>query len=84
MAVLSTIGDIVRDLLIFVAVMTALLITLIVVVSKMPADNPLKRVLTALCYRLGATAAVDAVREYDWHHRTAILAASRGTTGETA
>jgi hypothetical protein len=60
MAVLSTIGDIVRDLLIFVAVMTALLITLIVVVSKMPADNPLKRVLTALCYRLGATAAVGA------------------------
>jgi hypothetical protein len=36
---------------------TALLITLIVVVSKMPNTNPLKRVLTALCYRLGATLA---------------------------
>jgi hypothetical protein len=60
MAVLSTIGEIVRDLLIFVAVMTALLITLIVVVSTLPADNPLQRVLTALCYRVGATAAVAA------------------------
>jgi hypothetical protein len=58
---LSTIEEIIRDLLIFVAVMTALLIILIVVVSKMPGDNPLKRVLTALCYRLGATAAAGAL-----------------------
>jgi hypothetical protein len=58
---LSTIEDIIRDLLIFVAVMTALLIILIVVVSKMPGDNPLKRVLTALCYRVGATAAAGAL-----------------------
>jgi hypothetical protein len=58
---LSTIEAIIRDLLIFVAVMTALLIILIVVVSKMPSDNPLKRVLTALCYRIGATAAVGAL-----------------------
>jgi hypothetical protein len=58
---LSTIEEIIRDLLIFVAVMTALLIILIVVVSKMPSDNPLKRVLTALCYRIGATAAVGRV-----------------------
>ena len=58
---LSTIEEIIRDLLIFVAVMTALLIILIVVVSKMPSDNPLKRVLTALCYRIGATAAAGAL-----------------------
>jgi hypothetical protein len=58
---LSTIENIVRDLLIFVAVMAALLIILIVVVSKMPSDNPLKRVLTALCYRIGATAAAGAL-----------------------
>jgi hypothetical protein len=58
---LSTIEEIIRDLLIFVAVMTALLIILIVVVSKMPGDNPLKRVLTALCYRVGATAAAGAL-----------------------
>jgi hypothetical protein len=35
----------------------ALLIALMVIVSKMPDDNPLKRVLTALSYRIGATAA---------------------------
>jgi hypothetical protein len=58
---LSTIENIIRDLLIFVAVMAALLIILIVVVSKMPSDNPLKRVLTALCYRIGATAAAGAL-----------------------
>jgi hypothetical protein len=58
---LSFIGEIIRDLLIFVGAMTALLVVLIVVVSKMPADNPLKRVLTALCYRVGATAAAGLV-----------------------
>jgi hypothetical protein len=41
--------------------MVALLIILIVVVSKMSNDNPLKRVLTALCYRIGATAAAGAL-----------------------
>jgi hypothetical protein len=54
---LSTIAEIIRDLLIFVSVIAALLIALIVVVSMMPNTNPLKRVLTALCYRLGATLA---------------------------
>jgi hypothetical protein len=58
---LSTIEEILRDVLIFVVVMTALLIILIVIVSKMPSDNPLKRVLTALCYRVGATAAAGAL-----------------------
>src|ERR1700683_1670864 len=58
---LSTLEEIIRDLLIFVAVMAALLIILVVVVSKMPSDNPLKRVLTALCYRIGATAAAGAL-----------------------
>jgi hypothetical protein len=61
MEVLSTIAEIIRDLLIFVAVMTALLIVLIVVVSKMPDSNPLKRLLTALTYRVGATAAAGAL-----------------------
>ena len=27
----------------------------------MPSDNPLKRILTALCYRIGATAAAGAL-----------------------
>ena len=61
MEVLSTIAEIIRDLLIFVAVMTGLLIVLIVTVSKMPDSNPLKRLLTALTYRVGATAAAGAL-----------------------
>jgi hypothetical protein len=59
--VLSSIAEIIRDLLIFVVVMAALLITLVVVISKMPDTNPLKRLLTALSYRLGATLAAGAV-----------------------
>jgi hypothetical protein len=58
---LSSVAEIIRDLLIFAVVMAALLITLVVVVSKMPDSNPLKRLLTALSYRLGATLAAGAV-----------------------
>jgi len=58
---LSTIAEIIRDLLIFVGVVAALLIALVVAVSMMPDTNPLKRILTALCYRLGATLAAGAV-----------------------
>ena len=61
---LSSIAEIIRDLLIFVVVMAALLITLIVVISKMPDSNPLKRLLTALSYRLGATLAAGAVSRW--------------------
>jgi hypothetical protein len=60
MEILTAITDIIRDLLIFVAVMTALLITLIVIVAKMPDGNPLKRLLVALTYRVGATVAAGA------------------------
>ena len=59
MDALSSIAEIIRDLLIFVVAMTALLIAVIVIVSKLPSDNPLKRVLTALSYRLAATASSD-------------------------
>jgi hypothetical protein len=58
---LSFIAEIIRDLLIFVGAMTLLLVALIIVVSWLSADNPLKRVLTALCYRIGATAAAGLV-----------------------
>ena len=61
MGLLSAIAEIIRDLLIFVVAMTALLIALVVVVSKMPDDNPLKRILSALSYRVGATVAAGAV-----------------------
>src|ERR1700731_1429014 len=57
----STIAEIIRNLPIFVSAIAALLITLVVVVSKMPDTNPLKRIVTALCYRLGATLAAGAV-----------------------
>jgi hypothetical protein len=60
-AMLSTIAEIIQDLLIFVAVITALLMVLLVVVSRMPDTNPLKRILTALSYRLGATLAAGAL-----------------------
>ena len=50
------VAGVIRDLLIFVAAMAALFVLFIVVVSMMPHDNPLKRVLTALTYRIGATA----------------------------
>ena len=39
MAMLSTIAEIIRDLLIFVVVIAALLIALVVVVSNMPDAN---------------------------------------------
>jgi hypothetical protein len=60
-AMLSMIAEIIRDLLIFVGVIAALLVAVVIVVAKMPDTNPLKRVLTALCYRLGATLAAGAV-----------------------
>ena len=61
MDALSSIEAIIRDLLIFVVAMTALLIALLVIVSRMPDDNPLKRILVALSYRVGATAAAGMI-----------------------
>jgi len=54
-------AEIVRDVLIFIAAMMALLVFFLIVVSLMPNDNPLKRLLTALTYRLGATVAAGVV-----------------------
>ena len=53
--------ELIRDLLIFIAVMFALCIVLIVVVSMLPDDNPLKRILTSLSYRIGATLAAGMI-----------------------
>jgi hypothetical protein len=53
--------EIIRDMLIFIAVMFALCIVLIVVVSRLPDDNPLKRLLTAFTYRMGATLVAGAI-----------------------
>ncbi|HTZ69370.1 MAG TPA: hypothetical protein VMB71_01865 [Acetobacteraceae bacterium] len=48
-------AEIVRDLLIFVVVMFVLLVGLVFAISRLPQGNPLKRILTALSYRMGAT-----------------------------
>ena len=61
MDALASIEAIIRDLLIFVVAMTTLLIALLVIVSRMPDDNPLKRSLVALSYRVGATAAAGLI-----------------------
>ena len=47
--------EIIRDLLIFIGAMFAMCIVLIIVVSRLPEGNPLKRMLDALTYRVGAT-----------------------------
>jgi len=57
----SSLEAIVRDLLIFVFAMSALLVALLVIVSRMPDDNPLKRMMAALSYRIGATAAAGMI-----------------------
>jgi hypothetical protein len=53
--------EIVRDLLVFIAAMFAMCIVLVVVVSNLPDQNPLKRILTALSYRVGFTFLAGAV-----------------------
>jgi len=58
---MAGIAEIFHDLLIFIAVMFVLLIVLIVVVSKLPADNPLKRIFSLLSYRVGVTLAAGIV-----------------------
>ena len=57
MEALSAIERIVRDLLVFVVAMSAILAALLVIISRMPDDNPLKRIMVALSFRVGATAA---------------------------
>ena len=61
MDALSSFEAIIRDLLVFVVAMAALLVALLVIVSRMADDNPLKRMLTALSWRVGATAAAGLV-----------------------
>lgn len=58
---LDFIAEMVKYLLIFTAVMFALFIVLLVIISKMPDNNPLKRILTALSYRVAATFGATAV-----------------------
>lgn len=61
MDVLNLIGQIVRDLLIFVGACLALLIVLLIVVARMPRDNPLRQLLSELCRHVAVTLAAGAV-----------------------
>jgi hypothetical protein len=58
---MESLVEIIKYLLLFTAAMFALFIILIVVISRMPDSNPLKRILTALSYRVGATFGATAV-----------------------
>ena len=57
MEALNAVERIIRDLLVFVVAMSVVLAALLVIISRLPDDNPLKRILVALAYRVGATAA---------------------------
>ncbi len=52
---LSAATRIVDDLLIFIGAMVVLCAILLVIIARLPAGNPLKRILVALCYRMAAT-----------------------------
>lgn len=52
---METFEAILRDLLIFIGAMATLLVALLVAIAAMPRDNPLRRILAALSYRVGAT-----------------------------
>jgi hypothetical protein len=45
---------VIRDILLLVAVMTALLVGLLVAITQLPSGNALRRVLAALCLRIAA------------------------------
>jgi len=53
METLSAVEQILRDLLVFIVAMAVVLAALLVIISRMPNDNPLKRILIALSYRVG-------------------------------
>jgi hypothetical protein len=57
--VLSTVGEIVRDLLIVIGVLAVLLVALVIITARMAASHPMKRWMLALTYRVGATLAAS-------------------------
>ena len=52
---MDTIADIIKYLLIFIGAMAVLFLALIVVISRLPAGNPLRLTLAALTRRVAAT-----------------------------
>ena len=61
MDILHLVAQIVRDLLIFVGACFALLVVLLIVVARMPRDNPLRQLLGELCRHVAVTLAAGAV-----------------------
>jgi len=61
MDVLNFFAHVVRDLLIFVGVCFALLVIFLIVVVRLPRDNPLRQLLAELCRHLAVTLAAGAV-----------------------
>jgi hypothetical protein len=61
MDILSFVEQIVRDLLIFVGVCLALLAVALLVVARLPRENPLRQLLAELCRHLAVTLAAGAV-----------------------
>jgi hypothetical protein len=61
MAILNFFEHLVRDLLIFVAVLFGLLVILLIVIARMPPDNPLRQLLSELCRHLAITMAAGLV-----------------------
>ncbi|HVW68661.1 MAG TPA: hypothetical protein VHB68_06775 [Steroidobacteraceae bacterium] len=61
MDILSLIGHIIRDVLIFLGVLLALLVVALIVISRLPAQNPLRQLLGELCRHIAVTLAAGAV-----------------------
>lgn len=55
MSFLAVVTHIFADLLIFIGVMAVLFVVLVIAAFRLPPDNPLKRVVTALCLRVAAS-----------------------------
>lgn len=55
MEIVSALAEMIRGLLIFVGAMAVLLAALVIVISQLQSDNPLRRMLTALSYRVAAS-----------------------------
>jgi hypothetical protein len=59
--ILNFLENIVRDLMIFVAVLFAILVVLLIVVSRMSPENPLRQLLGELCRHVAITMAAGIV-----------------------
>ena len=61
MDILSLVGQIVRDLLIFVGALFVFLVVLVIVISRLSPQNPLRQLLNELCRHVAVTLAAGLV-----------------------